>query len=211
MSHFSEAGDWVLDSFLGSGTTAAVAHKMNRKYIGIELGDHCYTLCKPRLDKVIDGDTTGISKEVNWYGGGGYKFYELTPTLLEKDKYGNPIFSSQYNAEMIVAAVAKLNGYTYKPDKEVYWKQGYCQDNSYIYVTTQYFTTEMIDIIANEIGSLENLLICAPAFDVNLNKRYDNISVRKIPQSILEKCEFGVENYNLNIIAPPLDEEEMYE
>ena len=66
LKHFSNPGDLVLDSFLGSGTTAAVAHKMGRRYIGIELGEHCYTLCKPRLDRVIDGEQTGISKEVNW-------------------------------------------------------------------------------------------------------------------------------------------------
>lgn len=202
-------GELVLDSFLGSGTTAAVAHKMGRQYIGIELGDHCYTHCKPRLDKVIDGEQGGISKAVNWKGGGGYKFYELAPTLIVKDKYGNPVFSEQYSPEMLVAAVAKINGYHYAPDAETFWKQGFCQDNSFIYVTTQYLTGEMLDGIATEVGTFENLLICAPAFDVGLNKRYENITVCKIPQSVLDKCQYGVDNYNLNIIDPPqLDEEE---
>lgn len=83
-------GDLVLDSFLGSGTTAAVAHKMNRSWIGIELADHAYTHCKVRLDRVIDGtDKTGVSKAYNWQGGGGYKFYELAPTLIVKDGHGN--------------------------------------------------------------------------------------------------------------------------
>ena len=205
----TKSGDLVLDSFLGSGTTAAVAHKMGRRYIGIELGDHCYTHCKPRLDKVIDGEQGGISKAVNWQGGGGYKFYELAPTLIVKDKYGNPVFSEQYSPEMLVAAVAKINGYHYAPDAETFWKQGFCQDNSFIYVTTQYLTGEMLDGIATEVGTFENLLICAPAFDVGLNKRYENITVRKIPQSVLDKCQYGVDNYNLNIIDPPqLDEEE---
>lgn len=205
----TKSGDLVLDSFLGSGTTAAVAHKMGRRYIGIELGDHCYTHCKPRLDKVIDGEQGGISKAVNWQGGGGYKFYELAPTLIVKDKYGNPVFSEQYSPEMLVAAVSKINGYHYAPDEETFWKQGFCQDNSFIYVTTQYLTGEMLDGIATEVGTFENLLICAPAFDVGLNKRYENITVRKIPQSVLDKCQYGVDNYNLNIIDPPqLDEEE---
>lgn len=209
LSHFTKEGDLVLDSFLGSGTTAAVAHKMNRRYIGIELGDHCYTLCVPRLIRVIDGDKTGISESVNWQGGGGYKFYELAPTLIVKDKYGNPVFSEQYSPEMLVAAVAKINGYHYAPDAETFWKQGFCQDNSFIYVTTQYLTGEMLDGVATEVGTFENLLICAPAFDVGLNKRYENITVRKIPQSVLDKCQYGVDNYNLNIIDPPqLDEEE---
>lgn len=209
LSHFTCEGDLVLDSFLGSGTTVAVAHKMNRRYIGIELGDHCYSLCMPRLKKVIDGDRTGISQDIGWQGGGGYKFYELAPTLIVKDKYGNQVFSKQYNAEMLVAAVAKVNGYYYAPDAEVFWKQGYSQDNSFIYVTTQYLTAAALDSLASEVGAFENLLICVPAFDVGLNKRYDNITVKKIPQSILSKCEYDVDNYNLNIVdVPECDEEE---
>ena len=198
-----------MDSFLGSGTTAAVAHKMGRKYIGIELGDHCYSLCKPRLDRVIDGEHTGISNDVNWKGGGGYKFYELAPTLIVKDEHGNDVFSDKYNAQMLVAAVTKVNGYFYAPNPEVFWKQGYSQDNSFIYVTTQYLTADMLDSLAKEVDSFESLLICAPAFDVGLNKRYDNITVKKIPQSVLNKCEYGVDNYNLNIVeVPECDEEE---
>ncbi len=207
----TEQGDLVLDSFLGSGTTAAVAHKMGRRWIGIELGNHCYTHCKPRLDKVIEGEQGGISKKVEWQGGGGYKFYELAPTLIVKDKYGNPVFSDKYNAAMLTAAVAKINGFFYAPDKDVYWKQGRSQDNSYIYITTQYLTAEMLDNISLEVGSMENLLICAPAFDIGLSKRYDNINVRKIPQSVLSKCEYGVDNYNLNIINPPEFDEDEWE
>lgn len=208
----SNTGDIVLDSFLGSGTTAAVAHKIGRKYIGIELGQHCYTHCIPRLQKVIDGADDGISSLVDWKGGGGYKFYELAPTLIVRDQYGNPVFSDKYNAAMLTAAVAKINGFFYAPDPEVYWKQGFSQDNSFIYVTTQYLTATMLDSIARELGPMERLLVCAPAFDVGIGKRYDNINVRKIPASVLEKCEFGVDNYNLNIVNPPeLDDEEEWE
>lgn len=211
LNHFSNPGDLVLDSFLGSGTTAAVAHKMGRRYIGIELGEHCYTLCKPRLDRVIDGEQTGISKEVNWQGGGGYKFYELAPSLIEKDKYGNPIISSQYNSNMLIAAVAKLNGYSYAPDPDVFWKQGFSQDKSYIYVTTNYLDSKMLDSIAADLGGMESLLVCAPAFDIGLDKRYDNIQVKKIPQAVLDKCEYGVDNYNLNVVEIPIIDEEEWE
>lgn len=205
----TEPGDLVLDSFLGSGTTAAVSHKMGRRYIGVELGEHCYSLCIPRLRSVVDGEQAGISKSVNWHGGGGYKFYELAPTLIVKDEHGNDVFSNQYNPQMLVAAVAKVNGYFYAPDPEVFWKQGYSQDNSFIYVTTQYLTAAMLDSLAKEVDAFESLLICAPAFDVGLNKRYDNITVKKIPQSVLDKCEYGVDNYNLNIVeVPECDEEE---
>lgn len=205
----TKPGDLVLDSFLGSGTTAAVAQKMNRQYIGIELGNHCYTHCKPRLDAVIDGEQSGVSSEVNWHGGGGYKFYELAPTLIVNDKHGNPVFSDQYNAEMLVAAVAKVNGYYYAPDPDVFWKQGYSQEHSFIYVTTQYLTAEALDNLAKEVGGIDRLLICAPAFDVGLNRRYDYITVKKIPQSVLDKCEYGIDNYNLNIVdVPECDVEE---
>lgn len=206
----SNEGNLVLDSFLGSGTTAAVAHKMGRRWIGIELGDHCYTHCLPRLKAVVDGEQGGISKSVNWQGGGGFKFYELAPTLIVKDKHGNPIIDTEkYNPEMLAAAVAKLNGFAYAPDPEVFWKQGKNVENSYIYVTTQYLTARELDDIARDLPEYERLLICAPAFDIGLGKRYENIDVRKIPQSVLNKCEFGADNYNLNIVNPPeLDEEE---
>lgn len=210
LSIATNEGDLVLDSFLGSGTTAAVAHKMKRQYIGIEMGNHAYTHCKVRLDRVIDNkDPRGITNAVNWHGGGGYKFYELAPTLIVNDEHGNPVFSEKYNAEMLVAAVAKVNGYFYSPDPEIFWKQGYSQEHSFIYVTTQYLTAAALDSLAKEVGGFDRLLICAPAFDLGLNKRYDNITVKKIPQSVLDKCEYGVDNYNLNIIdVPECDEED---
>ncbi len=194
-------GDLVIDSFLGSGTTAAVAQKMNRKWIGIELGEHCYTHCKTRLKKVIDGEQGGISKDVNWNGGGGFKFYELAPSLLKKDKYGNFIIDKEdYNLEMLSAAVAKLNGYKYCPDENVFWKQGVSHENSYIFTTTQYITATYLDMLSKEIRDDENLLICCSAFDTGLNDRYDNIIIKKIPQSVLDKCDFGISDYNMNIV-----------
>lgn len=209
LTHFSNPGDLVLDSFLGSGTTAAVAQKMGRQYIGVELGEHCYTLCKPRLDRVIDGEQTGISKVVDWHGGGGYKFYELAPSLIEKDKYGNPVISDKYNPTMLIAAVVKLNGYFFAPDPDVFWKQGHSQDKSYIYVTTTYLDAKTLDGLAIEVSPMEHLLICTPAFDNGLSLRYENIQVRKIPQSVLDKCEYGVNDYNLNIVdIPEVDEED---
>jgi adenine-specific DNA-methyltransferase len=83
-------GDLVLDSFLGSGTTAAVAHKMGRRYIGIEMGDHAVTHCVPRLKKVIEGEQGGVSKAVNWQGGGGFRFYKLGPPVFDPEGRINP-------------------------------------------------------------------------------------------------------------------------
>ena len=100
-------GEWVLDSFLGSGTTAAVATKLNRKWIGVELGEQAYSHCKPRLDRVIDGnDSGGITKAVDWQGGGGYHFYELAPSLLVKnDKLPIYQINPTYTFEMLCEAI----------------------------------------------------------------------------------------------------------
>lgn len=92
-------GDLVLDSFAGSGTTGAVAHKMGRRWIMIELGEHCHSHIIPRLQKVIDGeDPGGITQAVDWQGGGGFRYYRLAPSLLEKDRWGNWVVNPEYNA-----------------------------------------------------------------------------------------------------------------
>lgn len=191
-------GDLVLDSFLGSGTTAAVAQKMGRRWIGVEMGDHVYTHCLPRLQKVINGeDQSGITKAVNWQGGGGFKFYELASSLIVKDKYGQQIISDKYNAEMLAEAMCKILDYHYQPDPSVYWKQGYSSEKSFIFTTTASLQETSLDKIAEEIGD-NNLLICCSAFSGN-PKAHSNISVKKIPAAILKKCEWGMEGYPLNL------------
>ncbi len=205
----SNKGDLVLDSFLGSGTTAAVANKMERKWIGIELGDHCYTHCEPRLQKVVDGtDQGGISKAVNWQGGGGYKFYELAPSLLKKDEFDNWIIDSRYDAEMLAEAMAKQEGYRFSPDEENIYKQGYSTEKDFIFTTTQFLSIELLDKIYSKLKEDESLLICATHFEEGTGGRYDNITVKKIPQMLLNRCEFGKLEYNLNIIDPPQETED---
>ncbi len=202
-------GDLVLDSFLGSGTTAAVAHKMKRRWIGIELGDHCNTHCLPRLKKVIDGmDQGGISKAVNWQGGGGFKYYYLAPSLLKGDKYGNWIIDERYNADMLAAAMAKHEGFKYSPDEAVYWKQGKSTEKDYIFTTTKFITVEFLDKIHEEMQYDESLLICCKSFSKACKDRYPNITVKKIPNMLLGRCEFGREDYSLNIVNMPVNPEE---
>lgn len=197
----TKEGDYVLDSFLGSGTTAAVAHKMKRNWIGIELENHCYTHCIQRIKSVVDNiDCGGITQKAGWTGGGGFKFYELAPSLLEKDSFGNWVINKEFNPEMLSNAVCKIQGFKYNPDKDTYWKQGYSSENDYIYVTTNYITGEYLDRICEEMSENESLLICCKSFEELCNDRYDNIDIKKIPQAILGQCEFGKDNYNLNII-----------
>ena len=213
LSHFSKPGDIILDSFLGSGTTAAVAHKMGRKYIGVEMGDQAYSLCRPRLSKVIDGDKTGISATVNWQGGGGYRFYELAPSLINEDPFGEYVINSDYDADMLAAAMALHEGFTYQPDSELFWKQSVGNENSYLFVTTRHLNSPFLDSIRDTMEEDEYLIIACRSYDAGLEKAYGNITIKKIPQMLLDRCEFGKTDYNLNIIHPPVydDEEEEYD
>ena len=208
-STVTRENDFILDSFLGSGTTVAVAHKMNRRWIGIEMGDHAYTHAKKRIDDVVSGfDQTGISKLVDWSGGGGYKFYELAPTLINVDEFGQAIINEKYNPEMLANAVSKHEGYKYSPNSDIYWKQSNNGSKSYLYVTTNHLSRTVIDSIKNSMSDDEYLLIVCKSFDRGIDKLVKNINVKKIPQSLLKNCEFGVDNYNLNIVNVPEYEDE---
>lgn len=203
----SNEGDLVLDSFLGSGTTAAVAHKMGRRWIGVELGEHAKTHCVPRMKKVIDGEQGGISKAVNWQGGGGFKFYTLAPSLLKQDKFGNWVISKEYNADMLAAAMAKQEGFKYQPHESSYWKQGQSSEHDYIFTTTQFLTVEALDSIAGEMQPGETLMICCKSFQAACKGKFGNITIKKIPQMLLGRCEYGKEDYSLNIINMPSEAE----
>lgn len=259
-------GDLVLDSFLGSGTTAAVAHKMNRRYIGVELGDHAYTHCKVRLDKVISGEDQGgisvskeyydlkeddlkdldldmeevksfnkilnkigketdlipkdilkeikrktrtqkVKSELKWQGGGSYRFYELAPSLINEDDFGEYVINKDYNADMLAAAVALHEGFEYNPDSEVFWKQSKANESSYLFVTTKHLNELYLDSIISTMEENEYLIIACKSFDGEIENKYPNITIKKIPQMLLSKCEFDRDNYNLNIINPPTYED----
>ncbi len=208
----SNPDDLVLDSFLGSGTTAAVAHKMNRRYIGIEMGEHAYTHCKVRLDKVISGeDKGGITKSAGWTSGGGYRFYELAPSLINEDQFGEPVINPDYNADMLAAAMALHEGFSYQPNSSLFWKQSVGNENSYLFVTTRHLNSPFLDSIRDTMAEGEYLIIACRSFDRGLEKAYGNITIKKIPQMLLDRCEFGKSDYNLNIVRPPVydDDEEM--
>lgn len=201
----TQSGDLVLDSFLGSGTTAAVAHKMGRRYIGIELGNHAYTHCVPRLKMVIDGtDKGGVTSATSWTSGGGFRFYELAPTLIKTDNEGMPIINPEYNAEMLAAAMAMHEGFRYAPDPDVFWKQGYSTEHDFIYTTTQHLTIETMEYIDSLLGEDETILICCASHSAGLVNRFPRITVKRIPRMLLGRCVFAPEqNYNLNIITLP--------
>jgi adenine-specific DNA-methyltransferase len=202
----SNPGDLVLDSFLGSGTTAAVAHKMGRRWIGVELGEHAKTHCVPRLKQVVNGEQGGISKAVNWQGGRGFKFYTLAPSLLKQDKFGNWVISQEYNADMLAAAMAKQEGFKYQPHESSYWKQGQSSEQDFIFTTTQFLTVEALDSIKDEMQPGETLLICCKSFQKECKGKFGNITIKKIPLMLLGRCEYGKEDYSLNIINMPVED-----
>lgn len=195
----------MLDSFAGSGTTGAVAHKMGRRWIMIELGEHCHTHIIPRLQKVIDGtDQGGISQTVGWKGGGGFRYYRLAPSLLEKDKWGNWIINKEYNAAMLSEALCKLEGFTYNPSETLYWQHGYSSERDYIYVTTTNLGHEQLLDLSEEVGPDRSLLILCTAF--RAHGTYPNLTVKKIPRQVLTRCEWGKDDYSLrieNLPGPP--------
>ena len=184
-------GDYVLDSFLGSGTTAAVAQKMNRKWIGIEMGEHAYSHCKVRLDRVIDGeDTGGITKDEKWQGGGGYHFYELAPSLLIKnDKLPIYQINPSYTFEMLCEAICKIEGFRYKP-QDVF--HGHSSEKRFIHITTEFVNAGYIKSLSARLAEGQSLLIYGTKIQSDMILP-DNIEVKKIPKDLLEKCDFESE------------------
>jgi adenine-specific DNA-methyltransferase len=209
---FTEEGDLVLDSFLGSGSTAAAALKLKRKFIGVEIGNHAISHCYPRLKDIVKGiDNSGITVDTKWTGGGGFKFYTLAPSLLKQDKFGNWVISSEYNPDMLAAAMAKQEGFNYLPHEEKFWKQGNSSENDFIFTTTQFLTVETLDSIHDDMQEGEKILICCKAFQKECKSKYPNISLKKIPQMLLDRCEFGKDDYSLNIVNMPKDDTELEE
>lgn len=199
----SSPNDLILDSFAGSGTTAAVAHKMNRRWITIELGDQAFTHVQPRLKQVVTGiDQDGVSKAVNWKGGGGFRYLRLAPSLLKKDHWGNWVINKEYNAEMLAEAMCKHMNFTYAPSQTQYWNHGYSTETDYIYVTTGSLAYEQLKVISEEVGTERTLLICCKAF-MTQGADFPNLTLVKIPRAILSKCEWDQDDYSftLNVLS----------
>lgn len=196
--------DLVLDSFAGSGTTGAVAHKMGRKWIMVELGEHCHTHIIPRMQHVINGnDPGGITNIAKWEGGGGYRYFYLAPSLLEKDRWGNWVINKQYNPAMLAEAVCKLEGFTYAPSEEHFWLHGYSSERDFIYVTTQTLTHDQLQALSEEVGPQRSLLVLCSAYRAAAEDAYPNLTIKKIPQAVLNRCEYGHDDYSLQVANLP--------
>jgi len=200
-------GDLVLDSFAGSGTTGAVAHKMGRRWIMVELGEHCHTHIVPRLKRVIDGtDAGGVTEVTGWTGGGGFRYFQVAPSLLEKDGWGNWVISKQYNGAMLAEALCKLEGFTYAPSETVYWQHGRSTERDFIYVTTQTLSRDHLAALSEEVGEERTLLVYCMAFRGKVTL-FGNLTVKKIPNAVIDRCEWGRDDYSLQVAAlPPVPE-----
>jgi adenine-specific DNA-methyltransferase len=193
-------GDLVLDSFAGSGTTGAVAHKMGRRWIMVELGEHCHTHIIPRLQKVIEGkDAGGITEAVGWKGGGGFRYYRLAPSLLQKDEFGNWVINKKFNPAMLAEAICKLEGFTYAPSETAYWQHGRSTESDFLYVTTQTLTRDQLQRLQDEVGHNRTLLVMCSAFRVKDLTDFPSLTVKKIPKTVLSRCEWGKDDYSLQI------------
>jgi adenine-specific DNA-methyltransferase len=180
---------------------------MGRRWIMVELGEHCHTHIIPRLKKVIDGsDQGGISQAVGWQGGGGFRYFQLAPSLLEKDKWGNWVINKVYKPEMLTEAVCKLEGFVYAPSDTVYWQHGYSTERDFIYVTTQHLNHNRLQQLSDDVGENRSLLVMCTAFRAKAD-RYPNLTIKKIPQAVLSRCEWGHDDYSLRVEnlpqAPP--------
>jgi len=202
-------GDLVLDSFAGSGTTGAVAHKMGRRWIMVELGEHCHTHIIPRLKKVIDGeDKGGISEAVNWRGGGGFRYFKLAPSLIINDRWGNPVINPEYNPAQLAEALCKLEGFSYAPSETRWWQHGHSSERDFLFVTTQNLSAEALQALSDEVGSEQSLLVCCAAFHgvsaAQASERWPNLTLKKIPKMVLARCEWGHDDYSLNVANLPM-------
>ena len=206
-------GDLVLDSFAGSGTTGAVAHKMGRRWIMVELGEHCHTHIVPRLQKVIDAqDPGGVTQATGWPGGGGFRYYELAPTLLSTDRWGNLVINPEYDAAMLSAAMCKLEGFSYAPSEVLWWQHGHSSERDFIYVTTQTLGPEQLEALSHEVGAdphdPRSLLVCCGAYRgvtaAQAAQRWPNLTLKKIPKMVKDRCEWGHDDYSLNVANLPM-------
>ena len=184
-------GDWVLDSFGGTGTTAAVSHKMNRKWITIELGEQYETYIIPRLKEIIDGENEGgITKKVDWKGGGGFKFYELAKPLLVKNSK-LPIYqvNPEYTFDMMAEAICKLEGFKYIHLGEY---QGVSSENRFIHVTNEFVNGAYVTSITKNLNNKQSLLIYCTKKQSSIVLP-DNVEIKRIPKDLLSKCDFESE------------------
>lgn len=141
---------------------------------------------------------------MGWKGGGGFRYYRIAPSLLEKDRFGNWVISKQYNPAMLAEAICKLEGFTYAPSETEYWQHGHSTETDFIYVTTQTLTRDGLQKLSEEVGPGRSLLVMCGAFRTKNLADYPNLTVKKIPKAVLNRCEWAHDDYSLEIKNLPM-------
>jgi adenine-specific DNA-methyltransferase len=162
---------------------------------------------RPRLEPRILIEDPAKSHPAPFRSGkddGGFRYYRLAPSLLEKDQFGNWIMSRQYNAAMLAEAMCRLEGFTYAPSDTIYWQHGHSTETDFIYVTTQTLTREQLQKLSDELGETRSLLVMCGAFRVKNLDDFPNLNVKKIPKAVLNRCEWGHDDYSLEIKNLPM-------
>lgn len=184
-----------------------------KEFETLDLGEHCHTHIVPRLQKMIDGqDPGGVTQATGWQGGGGFRYYELAPTLLSTDRWGNLVINPEYDAAMLAAAMCKLEGFTYAPSEVLWWQQGHSSERDFIYVTTQTLRAEQLEALSAELGADahagRSLLVCCAAYRgvtaAQAAQRWPNLTIKKIPEMVKDHCEWGHDDYSLNVTNLPM-------
>jgi adenine-specific DNA-methyltransferase len=178
-------GDLVLDSFAGSGTTGAVAHKMCRRWIMIELGEHAETLARPRLQSVVDGeDRTGVTKTEGWEGGGGFRYLTLAAPLLAKEpELGLLVLNPAYSNGLLLAAVCLREGFTPTGDPLLHGQGG---ERTFAHVTEEFVTTDYLETITPELPEGGTVTVYCLAHDSDLHVP-EGVVVRKLPGDLANR------------------------
>jgi adenine-specific DNA-methyltransferase len=193
----TEPGDLVLDSFAGSGTTGAVAQKMGRRWIMVELGDHARTHIIPRLRKVIAGeDFGGVTETTGWEGGGAFRLCRLAPSLIALDRWGREVISPEYDGPLLAQALCKLEGYRFEPSETEWWIHGRSSETDFLHVTTQTLTHAQLAELSELVGEGRTLLVLCGAWRGDAAP-FANLTVRKIPDHVLKRCDWGRDSYSL--------------
>lgn len=178
-------GDFLLDIFAGSGTTGAVAHKMGRKWIMVEIRkDMIKEKALTRMKNVINGDSTGISKEVGWKGGGGFKYYKLgEPVIVRHKSYPSiKIINPKYYNGPLIKVICKLEGFQCRKEDRVFHgvnKLG----NKYAHVTEQYVSQSYVNLLKSRLVENEELIVYCFNYDEKIDLPF-NVIIKKLPEDI---------------------------
>ena len=193
-----------------------------------------FTLCQSQyfawfLSRRLDAESvdllastlfpSGVTQATGWQAGGGFRYYELAPTLLATDRWGNLVINPEYDPAMLSAAMCKLEGSTYAPSEVTWWQQGRSSETDFIYVTTQTLGAEQLEALSDEVGTDPNnrrsLLVCCGAYrgvtSAQAAQRWPNLTIKKIPKMIKDRCHWGHDDYSLNVINLPMAEIEKTE